>query len=99
MYKVIALRQAKKDAVKIKRSGLKPQVDEIIKTVKENPYKPTQNFEKMKGGFRDSYSRRINRQHRFVYTIEPNDENLCDKEGAIYKGIVKIVTMWTHYEQ
>ena len=91
-------KRAKKDAVKIARSKLKLKVDEIIRTVKENPYEPTQEFEKLTQDFVGAYSRRINKQHRFIYTIEPNSEGLQNDDGEIYKGIVKIVSMWTHYE-
>jgi len=42
--------------------------------------------------------RRINRQHRFIYEVLPNTENLTDANGVSYKGIVKIIRMWTHYE-
>ena len=59
MYKIMPTKRAKKDAVKIARNKLKPKVDEIIATVKENPYKPTQDFEKLTQDFNGAYSRRI----------------------------------------
>ena len=98
MYKLMPTKRAKKDAVKIARSNLKPKVDEIIVTVKENPYEPTQEFEKLTRDFVGAYSRRINKQHRFVYTIEANSKGLRNNEGELYKGIVKVISMWTHYE-
>ena len=92
MYDVRLSHQAQKDAVKIERSGLKPKTAEIIRTVRKKPYAETQGFEKLKGDLQGSYSRRINRQHRFVYEILPN------ANGAPFDGIVKVLSMWTHYE-
>jgi len=98
MYDIKLTRQAQKDAIKIERAGLKPKTKEILKTVRGNPYDESQEFEKLKGVLNGAYSRRINRQHRFVYEILPNDENAKDTSGEPYKGIVKVVSMWTHYE-
>ena len=86
MYDIWLTRQAQKDAVKVERAGLKPKVSEIIKTVRDNPYEESQEFEKLKGDLKGAFSRRINRQHRFVYEVLPSDK------------IVKIISMWTHYE-
>ena len=41
------------------------------------------------------YSRRINIQHRFVYSV---DATPVDYDGTSYEGTVKVVRMWTHYE-
>ena len=96
MYKIKPTRRAKKDAEKIEQSKLKPQVDEIMATVKENPYKPTQGFEKLTQDLKGAYSRCINKQYRFVYTIEPNYEGLRNEMDELYKGVIKVVSMWTH---
>jgi Txe/YoeB family toxin of Txe-Axe toxin-antitoxin module len=40
----------------------------------------------------------INKQHRIVYDVLPNSDNLLDENDTPYKGIVKIIRMWTHYE-
>jgi Txe/YoeB family toxin of toxin-antitoxin system len=98
MYDVRLARQAQKDAVNVERAGLKPKVAEIVRTVRNNPYEDSQEFEKLKGDLKGSYSRRITRQHRFVYEVLPNDENAEDVNGEPYKGVVKILSMWTHYE-
>jgi len=52
----------------------------------------------LKGDMKGLYSRRINKQHRIVYDVLPNDDMLKDDLGELYKGIVKIIRMWTHYE-
>ncbi|WP_277071299.1 hypothetical protein [Slackia exigua] len=41
------------------------------------------------------YSRRINRQHRFVYEVI---EGGLEEGGVAYEGIVRVLSMWTHYE-
>jgi len=44
------------------------------------------------------YTGRINRQDRFVYTVEDNTEEAKDEAtGELYKGIVYIHRMWGHY--
>jgi len=98
MYDVRFTKQAQKDALKVERAGLKPKSAEIIKVVRNNPYENSQEFEKLKGGLRGAYSRRINKQHRFVYEILQNDENLKETNGETYEGIVKVISLWTHYE-
>ncbi|MCL2565974.1 MAG: Txe/YoeB family addiction module toxin [Defluviitaleaceae bacterium] len=99
MYKVQVSRQAKKDAVHIERSGLKAYVYEIIETIEKDPFEPSQGFEELRGKWKGSYSRRINKKHRFVYTVLPNTDKEADEQGNIYKGVVKVLTMWTHYER
>ena len=98
MYDVRFTRQAQKDSIKVERAGLKAKTAEIIRTVRNNPYEESQSFEKLKGDLKDAYSRRINRQHRFVYEILANDEGAKDANGELYKGIVKVISMWAHYE-
>jgi len=96
MYKLELSRKAEKDAAKVKRVGLKPQAGEIIKTVRENPYEPSQGFEKLTGNLFGMYSRQINYHHRFIYEILPNIEKLSDKYGKPYDGIVFVLRMWGH---
>ena len=98
MYDVRLTRQSQKDAVKVERVGLKSNAAEIIRVVRNNPYEESQGFEKLRGGLKGAYSRRITRQHRFVYEILPNDENAKDANDEPYKGIIKVISMWTHYE-
>jgi len=98
MYDIRLTKQAQKDAVNVERAGLKPRAAEIIRTVRNNPFEETQDFEKLRGNLKGAYSRRINSQHRFVYEVLPNDEDAKDANGEPYKGIIKIISMWTHYE-
>jgi len=97
-YKLKYTRQADKDARLLERAGLDDIAVKLLAIVKANPYQAPPEYEKLKGGRDGSYSRRINRKHRFVYEVLPNAENLTDENGVPYKGIVKIIRMWTHYE-
>lgn len=85
-YSVQIKNSAKADLKKIKQSNLKSQFEKVIQTLKEDPYLPTQSFEKLKSTHEGRYSRRLNRQHRVVYKV-----NEVDK-------IVEIYSAWTHYE-
>ena len=99
MYKSLFSRQAKKDAANIQSSGLRGQVEDIIETVERNPFEHSQSFEELKGRLKGKYSRRISKKHRFVYEIRPNTDNHLNDNGVSYKGIVWVLTMWTHYER
>lgn len=85
-WQLVYTKQAQKDSIKIVSSGLKKKVLELLEIITEDPYRTPPRFEKLIGDLSGAYSRRINDQHRFVYSI--------DKE----KHIVKVISMWTHYE-
>lgn len=85
-YKVVFKNSVKKDLKKIKQSNLKNQFESVVQVLKENPFQPTQSFEKLQPKHSGRYSRRINHQHRVVYTI---DEEL---------KVVTIYSAWSHYE-
>jgi Txe/YoeB family toxin of toxin-antitoxin system len=93
---MILTKQAHKDHENIERNGLKPQLSKILSTVRKNPFELSQGFEKLKGKLKNEYSRRISLQHRFIYNVFPNAENLVNHNGKIYDGIVKIISMWNH---
>jgi len=97
MYKIVLTRQAKKDAQKLEQNGLKPKAAGIIKIIRFNPYQNPPFYEKLQG-YKDTYSRKINIQHRLIYQLLPNENEEKDIEGIPYQGIIKIIRMWTHYE-
>ncbi|MBU1218837.1 Txe/YoeB family addiction module toxin [Myxococcota bacterium] len=86
MWKIVFTKQALKDAEKIKQSGLKSKVVELLAILSENPLKSPPLFEKLTGDLTGSFSRRINIQHRLVYQVLDDIET------------VKVLRMWTHYE-
>ncbi len=64
----------------------KKQFEEVIQALKEDPYMPTQSFEKLRPTHEGRYSRRLNRQHRVVYKVDEENK------------VVEIYSAWTHYE-
>lgn len=86
MYKIQIKNSAKKDLKKIAQSNLKDQFKDIIDTLRENPYRKTQSFEKLLPKVENRYSRRINRQHRVVYRVDEGEK------------VVSIYSAWSHYE-
>jgi len=78
--------QAKRDAKKLSRSGLKPQAEKLLSILSKNPYQSPPPFERLVGDLTGACSRRINIQHRLVYQVMDEVKT------------VKIIRMWTHYE-
>jgi Txe/YoeB family toxin of toxin-antitoxin system len=81
---VVLSKQATRDAKKLAASGLKEKTQKLLQTLENNPYEPP--YEKLVGNLQGFYSRRINIQHRLVYTVYSE------------KKIVKVLRMWSHYE-
>jgi len=98
-YKLKYTKQAEKDARLLERSGLDRIAKNLLSIVQNDPFQTPPEFEALKGDRKGTYSRRINRKHRFVYEALPNDDGLKDSEGNLYMGFVKIISMWTHYER
>lgn len=86
MYTVRIKNSAKSDLKKIKHSNLKDNYKKIEEQLKKNPYEPNQSFEKLEPPMAKKYSRRLNIQHRVVYTV--------DDEAKV----VTIYSAWSHYE-
>ncbi|MBU1695296.1 MAG: Txe/YoeB family addiction module toxin [Verrucomicrobia bacterium] len=78
--------QARRDAKKLARSGLRPQAERLLKILKTNPYQTPPPYERLIGDLAGACSRRINIQHRLVCQV------LHDIK------VVKVIRMWTHYE-
>ena len=85
-WRLVYTKQAKQDARKLARPGLKPQAKRILSILKEDPYRTSPPFEKLVGDLSGACSRRINIQHRMVYQILDDIKT------------VKVIRMWTHYE-
>ena len=82
----------------MEQSGLDKATKELLSIIQSDPFRTPPPFEKLKGAYKGLYSRRINKQHRIVYDVLPNNENLKDENGYPYKGVIKIIRMWAHYE-
>ena len=83
---IVFTHQAAKDFEKIKQNpSLHKKAVALLELIEENKFKNPPSYEKLIG-FDSVYSRRINLQHRLVYQVYED------------KQIVKIIRMWTHYE-
>ena len=85
-YEVVIKNSAKKDLKKIKHFHLKENFNEVVQSLKENPFALTQSFEQLQPKSAGLYSRRINQQHRVVYKVDEDRRR------------VEIYSVWTHYE-
>lgn len=80
-------RQALKDVELCKRAGLADKVKALVTILQVDPWQNPPPFEKLVGDLSGMYSRRLNRQHRLVYTVD---------EASM---TVSILALWTHYER
>lgn len=85
-WHLVYAKQAQRDAKKLNASGLKPNAQQLLSILSEDPNRSPPPFEKLVGDLAGAYSRRINIQHRLVYQV------LDDRH------IVKVLRMWSHYE-
>lgn len=86
MWQVVYTKQAQKDALKIKRSGLKDRAEHLIEILSKNPFQNPPPYEKLVGDLAGAFSRRINIQHRLLYQVIQEQK------------IVKVLRLWSHYE-
>ena len=84
-WRLVYTKQAKKDAKKLSRSGLKPQAEKLLSILQEDPYRTPPPYERLVGDLAGACSRRINIQHRIVCQILDDIKT------------VKVIRMWTHY--
>ncbi len=84
-YKLVYTKQAQKDAKKISRSHLKPNAQELLAILQDDPFQRPPQYESLVGDLHGVFSRRINIQHRLVYQVYEEEK------------VVKILRMWTHY--
>ena len=85
-WKIVYTKQALKEKKLAVQAGLKTKIDDILETLRKNPFEPYPPYEKLIGNLDGAYSRRLNRQHRTVYEI------------YLEQKTVKIISMWTHYQ-
>ena len=85
-YKLVYTKQGLKEKKHAIQAGFKDKIDSLVELLKENPYEDYPPFEKLLGNMKGAYSRRINRQHRLVYMVYEKEK------------IVKVISVWTHYE-
>ena len=70
---------------KTKNNLIREKIESLIRIIANNPFQRHPPYEKLLGG-NNRYSRRINHQHRLVYEVQKD------------KHIIKVLSMWTHYQ-
>ena len=87
-YRIVILNSAKKDKDKIKSiPALRANVDRLLEILSNDPFQNPPPYEKLTGDLKGMYSRRINIKHRLVYEVDEQQK------------IIRIISMWTHYEK
>jgi len=85
-YQIFYTKDAIKDAELVKKSPFYQKAKELLDIIRKNPFQTPPKYEKLVGNYNGAYSRRINIQHRLVYEVIESEK------------IVKIISMWKHYE-
>ncbi len=85
MYTIVYTKKATADIPYLKAAGLDKKAKSLIAILRENPYQTPPPCEKLVGSLKGAFSRRINIQHRLVYTVHEEEKT------------VVIVSMWSHY--
>lgn len=86
MYQVVLTKQAMKDRRLIAQAGLEKRTRALLEVLQKDPFQNPPPYEKLVGDLNGFYSRRINLQHRLVYSVHREEK------------IVKVLRLWTHYE-
>ena len=93
---IVFTKQAIKDFEKVKQNPtILKKVVALLELLESNPYTNPPSYEKLIG-INNTYSRRINIQHRLVYQVY---DDPVEVDGVTYEGTVKIIRMWTHYDR
>lgn len=85
-YTLIYSNQAKKDARKLKKTHLVDKAKQLLEIVHQNPFTDPPPFESLVGDLKGAYSRRINIQHRLVYSVDES------------RKTIKVLRLWSHYQ-
>ena len=85
MYIIYFTKTAEKQKKLLKTAGLEKKTKELLNIIEKDPFQSPPPYEKLVGDLKGKYSRRINITHRLVYSVEDN--------------IIRISSMWTHYEK
>lgn len=86
MYSIVYTKRASADIPKLKAAKLDKKAKALIELIRENPFQSPPPYEKLLGDLKGAYSRRINIKNRLVYEVLESEK------------VVKIISLWTHYE-
>jgi Txe/YoeB family toxin of toxin-antitoxin system len=85
-WRLVYTSQARRDAKKLARSGLKRHAERLLEILARDPYQDPPPYERLLGDLAGACSRRINIQHRLVYQVLDDIKT------------IKVIRMWTHYD-
>ena len=85
-YRIVYTKAAAADIPNLKAAHLANKAKALLAVLAENPFQNPPPYERLIGNLKQCYSRRINSQHRLVYMVYEEEK------------IVKIISMWSHYE-
>lgn len=85
-WKIVYTKDALKDKRIVYEAGFKDKIEQLLNVLKDDPFKNYPPYEKLLGDLAGAYSRRINVQHRLVYSVYKEERT------------IKIISMWSHYE-
>ncbi len=85
IWKIKYTKRTVADSLKLKRAGLKDKTVKLLKIIENDLYTTSPKFKKLIG-LKNVYSRRINIEHRLVYEVLKKEK------------IVKIISLWGHYD-
>lgn len=86
MFQIVFSRYALKHKKLVKQANLENKARSLLEILRKNPFQNPPPYEKLVGDFKGAYSRRLNHQHRLVYTVDES------------RKIVHVLSLWTHYE-
>lgn len=85
-WQIVYTKAAANDVPKLKATHLAKKAQALIDILKQNPYQNPPPYEKLRGTLQGAYSRRLNIQHRLVYEVLEEEH------------VIKIISLWMHYE-
>jgi len=85
-WKIVYTQDALKDKKKAYEAGFQKKIETLLQIISDDPFIGYPPYEKLVGDLCGAYSRRINRQHRLVYSVYQEVRS------------IKILSLWTHYE-
>ena len=86
-YFIKLAKYATKDLKNLKSAYLDKKFKELMILLQNNPFQNPLPYEKLIENLKDKYSRRLNIQHRIVYSVDNNTKEII------------IWSSWTHYER
>jgi len=86
VYSIVYTKKSTADIQNLKAAKLEKKAKALLDLIKNNPFQTPPPYEKLQGDLQGAYSRRINIKHRLVYEVFENEK------------IIKIISLWTHYE-